>query len=291
MTFPPILLAELSRYFQAEIKSVHAKSGGCINNAAIIAAPGPTYYFLKWNAHAPDELFACEAAGLKAIKQTGVIRVPEVITWADRGKAEIPYLVLELLTTGEMNTAGQEKLGKQLAHLHMTKGESYGWATDNYIGSLAQENTPLATWGEFFFTRRLVKQAELGTVSGWFDYNFERLLSTKQDKIVEVLNEVDDEGPALLHGDLWSGNVYWSKEGAVLIDPAIYYGHREADLAFTELFGGFGQAFYQSYQATYPLRPGYARRKPILNLYHQMTHANLFGGEYVSAAYSTLTRI
>ena len=291
VTLPPILLEELSRYFKAEVKSMHSVSGGCINNAAIVAAPGPKYYFLKWNPQAPEGFFASEAFGLNEIAKADVIKVPEVIFCADRDKAQVPYLLLELLSSGEATPAGQKELGERLARLHQVKAESYGLEQNNFIGSLPQDNSEADNWGEFFFKQRLVKQAEIGTVSGWFDYNFERLLNDKMSKIIEVLNEVTAEGASLLHGDLWSGNVYWSKEGAVLIDPAVYYGHREADIAFTELFGGFDQSFYQGYQSVFPLEPGYHQRKHILNLYHQMTHANLFGGEYVSSAYSTLTRI
>ncbi|MCC6931843.1 MAG: fructosamine kinase family protein [Deltaproteobacteria bacterium] len=291
MTLPPSLLEQLSRDLGSPVKMMHSMSGGCINNAAIMSLGSSGYYFLKWNTHAPKGFFAAEAFGLSKLEQTEVIKVPKVITYADNDKSEVDYLVLELLSSSDPSVEDLEKFAQQLAMLHKVISDEYGLERNNFIGSLPQENTEMSNWGEFFFNQRLVKQAQLGSVSGWFDYNFERLFAVKQQVIIDLLNEVNDEGPTLLHGDLWSGNVYWTKEGAALIDPAVYFGNREADIAFSEMFGGFGRRFYQAYQDAYPLRSGYPKRKIILNLYHQMTHANMFGGSYVSEAYSSLTRI
>jgi fructosamine-3-kinase len=137
---------------------------------------------------------------------------------------------------------------------------------------------------------RLKEQAELGQENGWFNRDFLKLFLEKEPKISRILSETSST-PSLLHGDLWSGNVHWSKEGAVLIDPAVYFGHREADLAFLGLFDDPGEIFWSIYNSELPIEEGFEIRKHILNLYHLMTHSNLFGGSYIQTVWKVLHAI
>ena len=133
-----------------------------------------------------------------------------------------------------------------------------------------------------FFKYRLLYQAQLGKSSGWFTEELESILFSKEKLIKDFLAEGPSEA-SLLHGDLWSGNVFWSNDGPALIDPAVYYGSREADLAMTELFSGFSRDFYQAYEKVFPMISGYQKRREVLNLYHLMNHANLFAGTYINS--------
>jgi fructosamine-3-kinase len=150
---------------------------------------------------------------------------------------------------------------------------------DNFIGPLAQENGPAASWAEFWRTRRLQPQLEMARRAGRMPgraAEWDRLM----DRLPELLASAEADGPSLLHGDLWGGNVLAAVEGPALIDPAVYRGHREADLAMTELFGGFGADFRAAYQEAWPLQPGYPARRAVYQLWYLLVHVNLFGGGY-----------
>jgi len=280
----------LEQRLGSKIVARESVSGGCISQACIITLASGECCFLKSNAGTPNGFFAAEATGLDELRK-GEILIPEVIAYEDNPGGTYPsFIVLEFLEPGHSGKKENQQLGEQLARLHRSTADRFGFIADNFIGSLEQRNKKMARWGDFFFETRLAVQAELGRVNGWFDHSFEALLNEKQVAIREELNQTV-EPPTLRHGDLWSGNVFWSTRGPALIDPAVYYGNREADLAFTELFGRFSEVFYQVYNDTYPLEPGYARRKSILNLYHLMTHSNLFGGSYISSARAAVGRI
>ncbi|HKX39068.1 MAG TPA: fructosamine kinase family protein [Burkholderiales bacterium] len=227
--------------------------------------------FLKTKDAGWADAFAAEADGLEALRPH--IRVPQVL---DRGvQGGKAYLRLEFL---HLQGAGNWRaMGQMLAQLHRQAGPRFGWHRDNYIGLAPQSNAWRDDWAEFFAECRLRPQA---AKSG---------LKFSIDKAVALLSHKPQ--PSLLHGDLWSGNAGFTAEGPVIFDPAVYYGDREADLAMTELFGGFPPEFYDAYDKAFPLAEGYQERKHLYNLYHLLNHLNLFGSGYLGQVEATLRRL
>lgn len=263
-------------------------AGGDINTAAqVFSSEG--VFFIKWNElhqHVDDrhDLFEAEARGLALLSRTDAFRIPAVIGHGEQqGRA---YLILEYIDTGQPGLTYWEELGQSLALLHSHTQPKFGLSFNNYIGSLPQAN-PLTTNGhEFFFEHRLLPQAGMALYKGLLSKPlYDRLLSLR-DKLPDLL---PNERPALLHGDLWSGNVLITEQGnPALIDPAVYYGFREAELAFTKLFGGFDRRFYDAYNEAFPLEDSFEDRIAIYNLYPLLVHLNLFGSGYLSGIERTL---
>jgi protein-ribulosamine 3-kinase len=253
--------------------------GGCIN-ASYCVRGHDTRFFVKTNTAARLPAFVNEAAGLRALAATGTLRVPAPLCWGATHDAA--YLVLEHLEFGTRNS--DAALGRGLAALHRVHGTRYGWEHDRRGG------TPGDDWVEFWRTQRLGPQLERARDNGYAGR-----LQDQGARVLEGLAKLlaGHRPPAsLLHGDLWSGNAATLANGEpVVFDPAAYYGDRETDLALTELFGGFGQAFYSAYHAAYPLSPGYTLRKDVYNLYHVLNHLNLFGGGYRAQAEALMTSI
>ena len=218
------------------------------------------------------DAFAAEADALEALRRAGM-RVPEPLAHGTVDKCA--YLLLEHLALD--GAADFAALGRMLAKAHRTSDARFGWHRDNYIGITPQENGWCDDWSEFWLERRLRPQVELAKRNGF------RLALPPLH-----LLEGHKPPPALVHGDLWSGNVGFTVLGPVVFDPAVYYGDREADLAMTELFGGFPSAFYEAYSEAWPLASGYERRKPLYNLYHLLNHLNLFGSGYLGQVKATL---
>ena len=259
--------------------------GGCINRT-YQASDGKQNWFVKVNDANRADLFAAEAEGLRALAQ-GPLRVPRVMCQGEAlGRS---FLVLEWLEVGAGVPADYAKLGEQLACLHALTGPQHGWGCDNYIGSTPQTNTVNASWPRFFARARLAPQLALARSNG------HNGLTARGEKLVEALPRLfgaHAPQPSLLHGDLWSGNTAFLADGIpVVFDPAVYYGDREADLAMTELFGGFAQDFYAAYHAHSALDPGYRVRKALYQLYHVLNHANLFGGAYAAQAQAVIGRL
>jgi fructosamine-3-kinase len=256
------------------VRRIRPVGGGCINPAARIDVDGATV-FLKWKLDAPEGLFAAEADGLRKIGvATTQLRVPEVLdAWAEG-------LVLEWMEPASCSAAFSQQLGRGLASLH--RAPAAGAPTDNWIGPLPQANTPALTWAEFWVIRRLEPQLRQARDAGRMPgerRDWERFFA----RIPECLAPAEQERLSLLHGDLWSGNVLATTAGPALVDPAVYHGHREVDLAMSELFGGFDAAFYDAYTEVWPLLPGYAdTRRTIYQLYPLLVHVNLFGGAYIA---------
>ncbi len=270
-----ILFEGLGR--EVTVDSYQFLSGGDINTALRIdTAEG--YYFVKWNESAGEDLFECEAKGLQLLREADAVRVPDVINYGR--KAEKAYLLLEFIGAARPQSAYWAALGEGLAALHAHTGAAFGLPYDNYIGSLAQRNTPTENGIRFFIESRLQVQAGLAFYNGQLPKALYDKFTTLYEKLPELLPV---ERPALLHGDLWSGNVLVDERGAAcLIDPAVHYGLREAEIAFTKLFGGFDDAFYQAYEASFPLAPGFAQRVELYNLYPLLVHLNLFGSGYLT---------
>lgn len=262
--------------FQAHTRA--PLGGGCINNSYQLSE-GDRHYFVKVNAAAKLDMFIAEAEGLQLLAASDAIRVPAVICYGT--VEDQAYLVLEfLLLSGR---GDQARLGEALARLHRSTGRHFGWHRDNTIGATPQQNEHAEDWLTFWRERRLGFQLALAADNGYRG----RLQALGQELLggLDSLLGTHKPAPSLLHGDLWSGNYAFAVSGeTVIFDPAVYYGDRETDLAMTELFGGFGPAFYDAYRAQFPLPPDYERRKILYNLYHVLNHLNLFGGGYLRQA-------
>ena len=269
---------------EAAIRSSRPVGGGCINNGRVLELTDDTRVFLKSNSHAAPDMFAAEAHGLSLLAVAGVIRVPRPLALASNGT----MLLLEHIEPGQRAAVGERDLGRRLAELHRSARAALpGLDRDNYLGTTRQTNGGPTDWFAFFGTNRLVYLADKLAAAGGPDLR--DATARLAGRLPELLPQVDDAEPSLLHGDLWAGNVMFDRGGApVLIDPAVSYGHREADLAMTALFGGFGRELYTAYQESWPLEPGYRDRFALYNLYHVLNHALLFGGGYAAQARATL---
>ena len=260
--------------------------GGCINSAYIID-DGQAAFFVKTNHADKAAMFEAEAAGLTEIVASRTLRAPHPICHGvveDRA-----YLVLEYIDMHAGDNRSAERLGEQLAAMHRVSAPRFGWHIDNTIGTTPQINTWTDDWIIFYSEHRLRFQLDLAARNGY-------RLQTPGAQLIEYLPAFFDTyhpPPALLHGDLWGGNWGADSQGQpVIFDPAPYYGDREADLAMTELFGGFPARFYAAYAAMYPLDVGgYAVRKILYQLYHILNHFNLFGGDYGKQAERMIERL
>ena len=261
-------------------------SGGDINKAYGLTLNTGDKIFMKANAKSNAAFFTAEAAGLSAIASTKAISTPKIIcTGTDDGEdVGYSFLLLEFIKSSGKISTYWETFAQELAAMHKADvGKEFGFSQDNFIGARPQQNTLASSWISFFRDQRLAPQFK--AADSYFT-------PADREKITKLLDNLDrfliePEQPSLLHGDLWSGNVMCGSDGkAMLIDPACYVGHREADLAMTELFGGFPQSFYDVYKEAFPLQPGYEERRDLYNLYQLLNHLNLFGPTYLEPVLS-----
>lgn len=275
----------------ARIAKTGSAGGGCINDARVLHLEDGRSYFLKSNPDPLPGMFPREAEGLEALANVGAIRVPRPVGTGGEEEGGVPFIVMEHISTGSPKGNFQEIFGRQFAQLHLqSKQDRYGFERDNYLGSTPQPNSWNESWVAFWRENRLGFQLELARNNGLSDPDFDRRGDLLLDRLEELIGE-PEEPPCLLHGDLWGGNYLADSEGdPVLIDPAAYYGRREADLAMTMLFGGFGAAFYSAYKEAWPLAEGSESRLEIYKLYHLLNHLNLFGGSYYSGCIGILRR-
>lgn len=252
--------------------------GGSINAAHVLESDTGHKYFVKLNRAPLLEMFEAEAEGLNELLSTNAIKVPKPVCWGVSGNE--CYIAMEYIALGGKGSGAL--LGQQLAAMHRNQWDHFGWTRDNTIGSTPQPNTPSDNWVEFYREQRLRFQLELAARHGGDGLlnNGERLVADLEGFFTDY-----QPVPSLLHGDLWGGNYSTDRDGnPVIFDPATYYGDREADIAMTELFGGFPHDFYAAYNDAWPLDAGYKTRKTLYNLYHVINHFNLFGGGYLSQA-------
>lgn len=270
----------------AVIHKADPVSGGSINKAFRIET-NQGIFFLKFNDPSRyPEMFAKEAKGLKLLHKPGIISVPEVLLVDETD--EHAFLLLGYVDSAMEVPDFWDDFGEKLANLHKVKSGKFGLDHDNYMGSLYQHNDFHNDWTEFFIVERLERQVRLAREEGNIGRSdvlgFERLYK----RLEEIFPPTE---PALLHGDLWSGNFMVDAKGhACLIDPAVYYGHPEIDIAMSTMFGVFAQRFYEAYNRHNPLEKGWQNRLEIYNLYPLMVHVNLFGGGYLNAVQRVLRR-
>ncbi len=254
--------------------------GGCINTAMKISSVNETY-FIKFNDIDKLAMFEAEAEGLRDMAAANGVRVPTPICTGTSGNQS--YIVMEHIAMGGGNRAVMSEFGEQLAQMHQHTSTQFGWHRDNTIGSTTQVNQQDHDWVTFWQQWRLGYQLNLATRHGIGSRTIQRGEKLQQ-ALTHFFSDYTPE-PSILHGDLWSGNYGISEQGEpVIFDPATYFGDREADIAMTELFGGFDQTFYTAYQSVWPLDVGYKVRKTLYNLYHILNHYNLFGGGYGAQA-------
>ena len=267
---------------------LHSESniaGGCINEARRLESTTGEVYFVKANSADFLRLFEAEAKALTEIASTRTVRVPDPVCHGISGNQS--FLVMEFLETGRDGGSAQRKLGQDLARLHRMEQPHFGWKIDNAIGATHQPNPASDDWITFYREHRLVHQFDLAQKKGQSFHGVESLIKRLPDLFGEY-----KPWPSLLHGDLWGGNFSVDTEGQPYVfDPASYYGDREADIAFTYMFGGFSKDFYKGYEEIFPLDPGFEIRKTLYNLYHELNHYNLFGGGYARSAQSSINHL
>lgn len=288
-------LAEAIRSICGQQRTITDKSpvfGGDINEAFRLTLDDGTSLFMKANAPNLLPAFEAEEAGLQAIAGTGAIGTVRVLgIGTDPGG--FSFLLQEFVTPRKKNRNYWERLGAELYAMHSApmpakkEGDGFGFGADNFIGSRRQKNTWTNEWISFFRDCRL--RPQLKVAERYLDQRDRKLADSLLDHLDQYL--IEPKAPSLIHGDLWAGNVMTGSDGrAWIIDPAAYYGHPEADLAMTELFGGFSPDFYDSYFACAKMEAGYQDRKDIYNLYHLLNHLNLFGVSYLSSVERILRR-
>ena len=288
MHLPAPVKQQVESALGQEITGSIPASGGCINSGARLDTRAGGSFFLKWNEAAPLEMFDAEADGLKALRRANTVRIPEPLERGG-GDGTPTWLLLEYVDPGAPAPDYSERLGASLAALHQAEiAPPFGWARDNWIGSLPQANEERADWGDFWRDLRIVPQLQLARSRAFLrDDTMDRLVDVVADALAGV------ERGGLLHGDLWSGNAYATEDGApVIIDPAVYRGDGEVDLAMTELFGGFGRRFYEAYSSVLPISPEYgAFKRDLYQLYYLLVHVNLFGTSYESGSLAAASRV
>ena len=261
-------------------------SGGDISSAWRLATENGDV-FIKTGPASSAEMFVAEAEGLTELASTDAIRVPNVIA---SGQTELSaYLGLEWMSFERADAATERVFGEQLATLHQTTKNRYGWHRNNTIGLTLQENTGRDNWLDFFREQRLGFQLRLAAENGYSGELQQR--GRQLLKRLPVYFDVAEPAASLMHGDLWGGNWGCSGGQPVIFDPAVYYGDREMDIAMTKLFGGFGADFYAAYESSWPLQDGHQERQHLYQLYHVLNHLNLFGSAYLGHAMRLLEKL
>jgi fructosamine-3-kinase len=270
----------------ARVVGLAPVSGGDINHALCASLSDGTRVFVKTQARAPARFFACEAQGLRWLAAANALRIPAVLA-----VSEAPaFLALEWIEPGRPARDHDERLGRALAALHRAGAAGFGLEQDNFLATLPQHNAARASWPEFYAAQRLEPLAAIARKRGLFDRPLERSFEQLIARLPALCGP--SEPVSRLHGDLWGGNAIVDAQGApVLIDPAVYGGHREIDLAMMKLFGGFGARVFDAYDEAFPLADGHEARVALYQLYPLLAHVCLFGSSYVSGVKRALDQL
>ncbi len=270
-----------------QIKSSKSISGGCINETQVLSLSNEERVFLKHNPSPPKNFFITEKNGLKLLqKPKSGPSVPRPLGISQETNPH--FLLLEYIEPSFPKSGFYACFGRALAEMHRETQDQYGLDYDNFIGKTVQKNDLESDGLVFFREHRIRFQQELARKKRGLPKSVDNRLDLFCEKL-ETLVDLKDEKPALLHGDLWSGNYFASyNQTPYIFDPAVYFGLREADLAMTEMFGRLPDEFYGAYHEAFPIRSGYTERKDIYNLYHLLNHYNLFGGSYLEQADRTV---
>jgi protein-ribulosamine 3-kinase len=281
------MIKELSDILHEKVTDIKIASGGSINDSYLVTCEHHSY-FVKCNEAIPfKENFEAEIKGLKLLASTNTLRIPSVVRISEHG--EEVYLILEMIHKGHQSKKFWEQFGQSLASLHRNTHPFFGLDHDNYIGALAQSNSYHKNWIEFFHQERILPQLQSAEKAGLISIS---LIDQFEKLIVKLPDIFPEEPPALIHGDLWNGNMMADEqEQPVVFDPAVYYGHREMDIAMSKLFGGFDPYFYYAYHEVFPMHGDWEHRMELYNLYPLLVHVNLFGGQYLSDVKVTLNKI
>ncbi len=280
--------SSLSVKFNQVVKILNTRplSGGSINEAFLLETNAGKFFFKCNYASRYPGMFEKEAMGLQLLHETKEIDVPKVIDHGTTGNHA--YIILEYIDSISKRNDFWEAFGVALARLHKHSSDQFGLDHDNYIGSLYQWNNRNQDWISFFIEERLERQLKLAKDSGLISSSLISQFNNLYNHLPEIFPV---EPPSLIHGDLWGGNYIVGALGqAVIIDPAVYYGHREMDIGMSRLFGVFGNSFYNAYNQEYPMKEGWKERIDICNLYPLMVHVNLFGSGYVGSVQSILMK-
>ena len=279
-----LLLEAIGQWVGSPVLNHTAIGGGDISLAYRVNTKSDVFFCKVQMKHIAYDMFKAESNGLEALRRSGVILAPQVYSCQKWGEGAV--LIMEYLDSKRPSESELSKFGEQLAHLHQQPASYFGWESHNFIGSLPQSNTKDVDWSNFYVQERLQPQIKMAVEQG--------MLSSEEIPSVEGMTEVLNDlfsglKPSLLHGDLWGGNYMISSDGVpYLIDPAVYYGHSEVDIAMSRLFGGFGAAFYSAYESNIPLDQYSDDRIRIYQLYYLLVHLNLFGRSYYTGVMSIL---
>ncbi|PSQ95275.1 MAG: fructosamine kinase [Bacteroidetes bacterium SW_9_63_38] len=279
---PKVLRETLESRLDVTIHGASRVGGGCIASACRLDTDGGTL-FLKYGDERVARTFPGEAAGLEAMRAAASpLIIPAVIDRASPDGDCPGFLVMEWIETGQESDSFWAAFGRGLAQMHRYAEAQYGFEQDNFIGRLPQQNEWMEAWPAFFRTQRLEPQVRMARERNRWQSDWTEGLEALYRRLPDLLPDTPEA--SVLHGDLWKGNYMVTAEGTpAVIDPATYYGHREADLAMTELFGGYKDRFYAAYREAWPLASGYETRKDVYNLYHLINHLNLFGAGYAGS--------
>jgi fructosamine-3-kinase len=282
LILPENIRAACIEYLGGEPTRVERVGGGMVNQAVRVETKG-TRYFVKWHESAPPGLFETEARGLALLHSANAFRIPQVIAYAEAAANAPAYLILEWLeSASKVNVrVYAARFGQALAALHRVTAATFGLDHDNYIGEMPQANLPTSSWAAFYRDQRIIPQMQIAQKRGYLPLYREARLWDLVERIEEFLAG-SDELPALIHGDLWDGNFFAATgDQPVLFDPAVFYGHREMEIAFAQMFNGM--PFYlDAYNEAYRMDAGYHERRALLQLYHMLVHLNHFGERYGS---------